>query len=59
MTPRPGRIADIIDVPFGRPRSQQMVAEPGFQELVLRAYGGLKVPVVDEGDTRQAEVHGA
>jgi NitT/TauT family transport system ATP-binding protein len=59
MTPRPGRVADVIDVPFDRPRSQEMVAESGFQELVLRAYGGLKVPVVDEDDTRQAEVHGA
>ena len=59
MTPRPGRIADVIDVPFRRPREQKMVAEPGFQELVLRAYSGLHVPDMDEGDTRQAGVHGA
>jgi NitT/TauT family transport system ATP-binding protein len=59
MTPRPGRIADVIDVPFGRPRAQEMVAEPGFQELVLRAYRGLQVPDTDEGDIRQAGVHGA
>jgi NitT/TauT family transport system ATP-binding protein len=59
MTPRPGRIADVIDVPLERPRSQEMVAEPGFQELVLRAYRGLKVPITDEADTRHAEVHGA
>jgi NitT/TauT family transport system ATP-binding protein len=59
MTPRPGRIADVIDVPFGRPRAPEMVAERGFQELVLRAYRGLQVPVADEGDTRQAGVHGA
>jgi NitT/TauT family transport system ATP-binding protein len=59
MTPRPGRIADVIDVPFGRPREQEMVAEPGFQELVLRAYRGLQVPDTDAGDTRQAGVHGA
>ena len=59
MTPRPGRIADAIDVPFPRPRAQEMVAEPGFQELVLRAYRGLQVPLTDPGDTRQAEVHGA
>jgi NitT/TauT family transport system ATP-binding protein len=59
MTPRPGRIADVIDVPFGRPRAQETVAEPGFQELVLRAYRGLQVPDTDEGDIRQAGVHGA
>jgi NitT/TauT family transport system ATP-binding protein len=57
MTPRPGRIADSIDVPFERPRSQEMATEPEFQELVLRAYGGLQIPVTDEGDTRQAGVH--
>ena len=59
MTPRPGRIADVIDVPVARPRAPEMVAERGFQELVLRAYGGLQVPDTDEGDSRQAGVHGA
>jgi NitT/TauT family transport system ATP-binding protein len=53
MTPRPGKIADIIDVPFDRPRAQEMVADPHFQELVLRAYGGLQVPVTGEGDDRK------
>jgi NitT/TauT family transport system ATP-binding protein len=41
MTPRPGRIADVIDVPFPRPRRQEMAASPEFQELVLRAQRGL------------------
>jgi NitT/TauT family transport system ATP-binding protein len=59
MTPRPGRIADVIDVPFGRPRAPEMVAEREFQELVLRAYRGLQVPLTDAGDTRQAGVGGA
>ena len=59
MTPRPGRIADVIDVPFARPRAQETIAEPGFQDLVLRAYSGLQVPDTDAGDTRQAGVHGA
>jgi NitT/TauT family transport system ATP-binding protein len=43
MTARPGRIADLIDVPFPRPRAQETIAEPEFQQLVLRAYGGLQI----------------
>jgi NitT/TauT family transport system ATP-binding protein len=43
MTARPGRIADLIDVPFPRPREQELIADPGFQQLVLRAYGGLQI----------------
>ena len=43
MTARPGRIADLIDVPFPRPREQEMIADPEFQQLVLRAYSGLKI----------------
>jgi NitT/TauT family transport system ATP-binding protein len=42
MTPRPGRIADVLEVPFERPRVQEMVAERQFQELVLRAHRGLQ-----------------
>ena len=41
MTPRPGRIADVIEVPFERPRVPQMAKEREFQELVFRAHEGL------------------
>ncbi len=44
MTPRPGRISDVIDVPFERPRVPQMAKEPEFQELVFRAHEGLHGP---------------
>ncbi len=41
MTPRPGRVHDVIDVPFERPRVPEMAKEPEFQELVFRAHHGL------------------
>ena len=49
----------MIDVPFERPRAQEMVAEPEFQELVLRAYRGLQVPIAEAGDIARPSVHGA
>ncbi|MPY72480.1 MAG: ATP-binding cassette domain-containing protein, partial [Alphaproteobacteria bacterium] len=58
MTPRPGRVADVIDVPFERPRAQRMVAEPEFQALVLRAYEGLKDPGEEEFGIREGATHG-
>lgn len=33
MTPRPGRIAGIIDVPLPRPRSIDMIDDPEFRKL--------------------------
>ena len=36
MTPRPGRIADIVDVPFGRPRPLSIQTSREFNELAAR-----------------------
>jgi NitT/TauT family transport system ATP-binding protein len=58
MTPRPGRIADVIDVPFERPRVQEMVANPDFQELVLRAYRGLQGSGLENVDDAKAGLPG-
>ncbi|MEU8633119.1 ABC transporter ATP-binding protein [Amycolatopsis sp. NPDC048633] len=33
MTPRPGRIRKILDIPFARPRPENLRMEPEFQEL--------------------------
>ena len=34
MTPRPGRLAKIIDVPFARPRSMDLLLTPEFNMMV-------------------------
>ena len=59
MTPRPGRIADVLDVPFERPRVPEMAAEREFQELVLRAHRGLHAPGDDDVVTGEEAAHGA
>ena len=33
LSPRPGRIRSITEVPFGRPRGLDIEAEPGFQQI--------------------------
>jgi NitT/TauT family transport system ATP-binding protein len=53
MTPRPGRVADVLDVPFERPRVPEMAAEREFQQLVLRAHSGLQGPAAE--DVRREE----
>lgn len=35
---RPSSIADVIDVPFGRPREESVTASPEFQQLKRRIY---------------------
>jgi NitT/TauT family transport system ATP-binding protein len=58
MTARPGQVADVIDVPFERPRAQALVAKPEFQELVLRAYRGLQGTGLEDVDQpKEARVH--
>jgi NitT/TauT family transport system ATP-binding protein len=35
MTPRPGRLAAVIDVPFARPREIELQTTPEFNQLVM------------------------
>ena len=43
MTPRPGRVAEILDVPLARPRSAEAVRrEPKFVELTNYIWDSLK-----------------
>jgi NitT/TauT family transport system ATP-binding protein len=37
MTPRPGRVSDVLPVPFERPRTLEITKSPEFQDLVFRA----------------------
>jgi len=41
MSPRPGRILDVVPVPFSRPRSVALMATEGFGALTLRVRGSL------------------
>jgi NitT/TauT family transport system ATP-binding protein len=43
MTPRPGRIARIFDVPLPRPRTMEVRASPEFGRLTLAIYQTLNV----------------
>lgn len=61
MSPRPGRISDVIDVPFERPRRAEMAKEREFQELVFRAHEGLHGPGdgdIATEDERSADADG-
>jgi NitT/TauT family transport system ATP-binding protein len=48
MTPRPGRVASDMGVPFGRPRHMTLRAVPEFQQLRLRI-----AELLSEGDRGQ------
>jgi len=48
MTARPGRVDEIIDIPFPRPRDEELRGRPEFAELVQHIRGKLhkrKIPV--------------
>lgn len=34
MTPRPGRLADVVKVPFGRPRDISLMRDPEFNDMI-------------------------
>jgi NitT/TauT family transport system ATP-binding protein len=36
LTPRPGRVAAIIDIPFARPRSAQLLGTAEFAALAAK-----------------------
>jgi len=36
MTPRPGQIAEVIDIPFGRTRTPELLGDPEFAALTAR-----------------------
>jgi NitT/TauT family transport system ATP-binding protein len=42
MTARPGRVKDVIDVPFGRPRRLEVQATAGFARLRSDIWGSLR-----------------
>ena len=41
MTPRPGRVQEVIDVPFARPRTMATLSEPAFNTLANHIRGQL------------------
>jgi NitT/TauT family transport system ATP-binding protein len=42
MTPRPGRVLEVLDVPFGAPRKEDIRLSPEFQRLVGEIWSHLK-----------------
>ena len=42
FTPRPARIERVVDVPFGRPRREDMKSDPAFVELRREIWQSLK-----------------
>ncbi|MFM9433004.1 NitT/TauT family transport system ATP-binding protein [Janthinobacterium sp. CG_23.3] len=44
MSPRPGRVVDVIDVPFPFPRAPELRATPAFAQLTGRVSAALRQP---------------
>jgi len=51
MTARPGRVKEIIEVPFGRPRPKDFDKDPAFIELIDYLWDVLKTMQVLDGTT--------
>ena len=55
MTPRPGRVAEILDIPLPRPRGPEVREEPAFARFTnriwerLKALGATRWPAPGEG----------
>jgi NitT/TauT family transport system ATP-binding protein len=53
LTARPGRVQQILDVPFPRPRSEALRGERGFTELVEHIRARLRVEAGPSGGPRR------
>ena len=45
MSPRPGRITDVIEVPFAFPRAPELRSSPEFARLTGQVTAALRAPV--------------
>ncbi|CAN5397400.1 ABC transporter ATP-binding protein [soil metagenome] len=45
MSPRPGRISEIVDIPLNYPRTEEVRLSPEFAELRARVWRGVHHPV--------------
>lgn len=50
MSPRPGRIHEVIEIPLPRPRNDETRTSPQFVELTRYVWGTLRAMIVRDGD---------